>query len=167
MLLRNLILNRYLEAIHARPELQVILEDAGVALMNAARTAKGDREKLEKIDFEQLADIITAVKLLTNSDYRQAMTKGDVGIDPNNSEELLKMLDTIPSDPARALPGETKQVIKGIALMSKSTRAKELEALKTLVGPQGPERAKAQEALQALANQVIKAIDRLKTKVQH
>jgi hypothetical protein len=167
MLLRNLILNRYLEAIHARPELQLVLEDAGVALMNAARTAKADRDKLEKFDFEQLADVITAIKLLTNSDNRQAMTRGDIGIDPNNSEELLKMLDTIPSDPSRALPGATKEIIKAIALMSKSTRAKELEALKKLVGPKSPEREKAVEALQMLANQVIKAIDKLKTKVQH
>lgn len=167
MLLRHLIINRYLEEVQRHPKLMSLLEDAGAMLWTAAKTAKTDREKTEKFDFDELADVVTAIKLLTNADYRQAMTKQDIGIDPNNADQLLKMLDSIPSDPTRALPKQTRDFVRSVALMSKSQRAKELEALKALVGPDQGARRKAQEDLAKLSDQIVKAIERLKAKVQH
>lgn len=164
MLLRHLVINRYVEALQTEPRVLALLEDAGGALMAAARTAKTDREKLEKLDLEQLADIITTIKLLTNADYRNAITAREVGIDPNNAQQLLKMLDTIPSDPTKALPAKTMEFVKSVALMSKSIRAKELDSLKKLLSPSQPEREKAHSELGKLASQVASALERLKAK---
>lgn len=166
MLLRHLIINRYLEALQKQPKLHALLEDAGGALMAAARLAKTDIEKTEKLDLEQLADVITAIKLLTNADYRDAMTKQEVGIDPNNAQQLLKMLDTIPSDPAKPLPNAAKEFVKAVALMSKSTRAKELEALKLLVSKDTTKRKNAQAELGKLASMVATALEKLKAKAE-
>lgn len=166
MLLRHLIINRYLEALQKQPKLHALLEDAGGALMAAARLAKLDIEKTEKLDLEQLADIITAIKLLTNADYRTAMTKQDVGIDPNNAHELLKMLDTIPSDPVKPLPTSTRTFVRTVALMSKSLRAKELEALKALISSDRLVRQAAQVELGKLASLVTAALEKLKAKVE-
>lgn len=164
MLLRHLVINRYVEALQKEPKLIALLEDAGGALMAAARTAKTDREKLEKLDLEQLADIITAIKLLTNADYRDAITAKEVGIDPNNAQQLLKMLDTIPSDPTKALPSKTMEFVKAVAAMSKSMRAKELESLKKLLSASQSEREKAHTELGKLGSQVAAALEKLKAK---
>jgi hypothetical protein len=164
MLLRSLIINRYLLEVQKHPQLHQLLEDAGAMLHAAVRTAKVDREKLEKLDLDELADIITAIKLLTNSDYRQVMTKQDVGIDPNNADQLLKMLDSIPSDPTKALPSSTRNFVRSVALMSKSQRAKELEGLKKLLTGSQTERQQGIVELQKLANQIVQAIERLKAK---
>lgn len=166
MLLRHLIIDRYLEALQKQPKLHALLEDAGGTLMAAVRLAKSDLDKAEKLDLEQLADIITAIKLLTNADYRQAMTKQDVGIDPNNARDLLKMLDTIPSDPAKQLPSSTRSFVRTVALMSKSLRAKELEALKALVSTDASKRQAAQAELGKLASMVATALEKLKAKVE-
>jgi hypothetical protein len=165
MLLRHLIINRYLEALQKQPKLHALLEDAGGTLMAAVRLAKSDLEKAEKLDLEQLADIVTALKLLTNSDYRVAMTKQDVGIDPNNAAQLLKMLDTIPSDPAKQLPTATRDFVRSVALMSKSLRAKELDALKALISSDSSKRTAAQAELGKLASMVAAALEKLKAKV--
>lgn len=164
MLLRHLIINRYVEALQKQPKLVALLEDAGGALMAAARTAKTDAEKFEKLDLEQLADVITALKLLTNADYRDAMTRNEVGIDPNNAQELLKMLDTIPSDPSKVLPSKTKEFVKAVALMAKSMRAKELESLQKLRSKSQSERDKAHAELGRLASGVSAALERLRAK---
>lgn len=166
MLLRHLIIDRYLEALQKQPKLHALLEDAGGTLMAAVRLAKSDLDKAEKLDLEQLADIITAIKLLTNADYRQAMTKQDVGIDPNNARDLLKMLDTIPSDPAKQLPSSTRSFVRTVALMSKSLRTKELEALKALVSTDASKRQAAQAELGKLASMVATALEKLKAKVE-
>ncbi len=165
MLLRHLIINRYLEAVQENPKLHALLENAGVALMAAAKLAKTDHDKADRIDLEQLADIITAIKLLTNADYRDAMTKQDIGIDSTNATELFKMLDSIPNDPAKDLPAATRSFVRSVALMSKSVRAKELEALKLLVSSDHTKRQAAQAELDKLAALVSAALKRLKAKV--
>lgn len=167
MLLRYLIIDRYLEALQTQPKLHVLLEDAGGVLMAAVRLAKTDINKTEKLDLEQLADIITAIKLLTNADYRSVMTKQDVGINPNNTQQLLKMLDTIPSDPAKQLPSSTRDFVRSVALMSKPLRTKELDALKALVSPDKSKRQAAQVELGKLASMVADALEKLKKKVDH
>lgn len=166
MLLRHLVINRYLEALQTQPKLHALLEDAGGALIAAAELAKTDLEKTEKLDLEQLADIITAIKLLTNSDYREVMTKQDVGIDPSNAQQLFKMLDIIPSDPSKQLPSAARDFVRSVALMSKSLRAKELEVLKTLISSDRSKRLAAQIELSKLATAVVAAIKKLKAKAE-
>lgn len=134
-------------------------------LATAARNAKTDHEKTAKLDLETIADIVTAIKLLTNADYRSVMTKHDVGIDPNNADQLLKMLDSIPSDPTKELPNNTRKFVRAVALMSKSQRSQEMENLKALLSSDKHVRAKAQDELTALSSKIIKAIERLKAKV--
>lgn len=166
MLLHHLVINRYLEAIQKHSKLVALLEDAGGALMATARIAKSDLEKLEKLDLEQLADIITAIKLLTDSNYRSAMTRSDVGIDPNNAEQLLKMLDTIPSDPAKQLPTAARDFVKSVALMSKSLRAKELASLKELTSSDRAKREQAHTSLGKLASLIASSLEKLRAKVR-
>lgn len=166
MLLHHLVINRYFEAIQKHARLQALLEDAGGVLMATARIAKSDVEKLEKLDLEQLADIITAIKLLTDSTYRSAMTRGDVGIDPNNAEQLLKMLDTIPSDPTKKLPTTTRDFVRSVALLSKSLRAKELASLKELASPDRSKREQAHASLGKLASMIAASLEKLRAKVR-
>lgn len=164
MLLRQLVINRYAEALQKHSKLQTILEDAGVALVKAAKAAETDREQLEKLDIEELADLITTVKLLTNPDFRQAMTKKDVGIDPTSAEDLFKMLDMIPSDMSKDMPKAARDFIRAVATTSKSTRSKELASLKLLVGPSSSQRDAALAELKKVAQNVVKALEALKAK---
>ena len=165
MLLRHLIINRYLEAVQEQPRLVFLLEDAGHALMAAAKLAKTDLDKADQLDLEQLADIITAIKLLTNADYREVMTKQDIGIDSTSASELLKMLDSIPDDPTKKLSTTTRDFVRSVALMSKSLRAKELEGLKALVSTDRVKRQAAQAELNKLATLISTALKKLKAKV--
>lgn len=166
MLLRHLVSNR-LDEIKTHPSLRKLYEDAGLLLKAAADAAKTDRSKLEKFDIESLADVITAIRILTNPDYCQAITKREVGIDPNNAAELLSILDTIPNDPTKVIPSKTKEFIRAVAFMSKSLRQKELAELKLIFGPNTHERQHAIIALQKLSVQVIKALDRLRDHSHH
>lgn len=166
MLLRHLVYNRYITELQDHPHLAALLEDAGALLHAAARAAKSDREELEKFDMNELADVITAIKLLTNPNYRSVMTRRDIGVDPRNAEELLQMLGSIPSLPSKDMPSKTKEFVKALALMGKSLRAKELEELKKLLGASSSERDKAISDLQALSNNVVKALDSLKAKAE-
>lgn len=160
MLLRHLLINRYLEEAHQRPQLHMLLEDASTMLKAAIKQAEGD--KFQRIDLEQLADIITTLKLLTNADYRAAMTRDDVGIDPNNANELFDMLDRIPNDPSRDLTKTTRDFVRSVALMSKSMRSKELDELKKIAKGD----AVARKDLAAFSTKITQALDRLRDRVK-
>ena len=164
MLLKHLIVNRFVESFQHNPIGLMLVEDASQMLHMLIPAVKDDSSKLSKLNLDELADIITALKLLTNSDFRQSMTKTDVGINPNNGPELLKMLDAIPRDITATRPKTVKDFVRSVALLSKSQKTKELESLKALLDKNPSVRQKALQELTKFASTVEALINRLKTK---
>ena len=51
-----------------------------------------------KVDIEQLAAMITGLKVLSNPDYRKAITDEDIGFNPSSAKDFFHLLDSIPKD---------------------------------------------------------------------
>ena len=86
-----------------------------------------------KLDLDQLAEVIAGLKILSNAEHRETMTKDDIGINPNSYKDLYTLLKSVPRD-GKNLPrltGDVFTALKGIApSIFKKTR-QELEILET------------------------------------
>jgi hypothetical protein len=158
MLLRHLFLERYVQDFHTNLKTVILVEDAGLLLQTAAKALKQGA----KLDIEALADTITAIKLLTNKDYRQAMTKDDVGINVNSSKELARILDKVPSNAAVEQPKDVRDFMRAVASLGKSMRKTELEKLQAALD-NTKDREKAADELAEFATKLIAALKKLKT----
>ena len=164
MLLKYLIANRLLESLQKDSKGLMIVEDASQMLHMLIPALKSDSPKLSQIDIDELANIITTLKLLTNPNFRQSMTKADVGINPNDGPELLKILDLIPRDITADRPKQVKDFVRSVALLSKSQKTKEIEDLKLLFDKNPIVRQKAISELSKFIATIDQLINKLKTK---
>lgn len=85
----------------------------------------------KSVDLDQLAEFITGLKVLGNSDHRDSLTKDDLGINPNSFKELFQTLSSITKD-GKNMPRTTADVFTALKSITpslfKKTRA-ELEIL--------------------------------------
>ena len=161
MLLKHLVIDRLFYELRERPTICLILEDAVLIL----KTASHNPKKINAEEVETLADIITTIKLLTNSDYRSAMTRQEVGINPNKPTELLKMLDSIPSDPSKPLSAQTKRFVQAVASMSKKARDQERNEIKALLDPDSADSKSVIDRLKVFAEKTDQALIKLRAKI--
>jgi hypothetical protein len=115
------------------------------------------------IDLDHLALILTGLNVLGNTDYRDAMTKEDIGIDPKNAQELFKLLDEVAKvgkDPEAVTVVFDK--IKEIAPKVYTKKRAELDDLKSK-----DEAVRNQEIkkLEAYMHKVTQSYQKLKTSV--
>jgi len=163
MLLKHLMINRVVEQLRQHNASVTLLEDAAGMLNKFATVASGDKGSADGFDADSIADVTTGILLLVNPEFRKSMTADDVGINPNNASELLKMLDSVAENPKDPLTNsKSKQFFKAIALMSKSTRQKQLELVKKAING---ERAAVEEIKKFVAK-VKAATDSLRAKAK-
>ena len=115
----------------------------------------------KQVDLDKLAEILSGLKILGKADYRESLTKDDLGINPNSFKELFQLLNSITKD-VKDMPKMTAEVftsLKSIApSIFKKTRA-ELEILE-----KGTKSAKQQQIqqMQAFATKVNQMFYKLK-----
>lgn len=84
---------------------------------------------LVKID--QLASLVAGLKVLSDFEQRQNLTKDEIRINPNNSMQLFNLLNSIPKN-GKGTPKLTLDVFNALAKVAPKTFKSELERLKGL-----------------------------------
>lgn len=135
----------------------VLLEDVNKNLLSAVAAIKAKRP--ENVNAEVLAKIITGLKIITNAQYRSALTKGDVGINPSNVKELLAMLDTVPNAPKADLTGSSEKFFTAVCSLSKSLLASTEDMIKKATDEQD---ASAINELSVFAGKVDTMVTKLR-----
>lgn len=136
---------------------QKLAESVNKHLSNAvvALKSRGDDDATDKgIDIDQLASIIAGLKVLGKKEYRGAMTKDDIGINPNNAKELFSLLDKVPDKPQAELAGVQKEVFTALAALAPSLLKKEREELAQLTDKDPNKRRAGVQALSSFAAKV-------------
>lgn len=111
----------------------------------------------KQVDLEKLAIIITALQVFGKSDFRQSMTRDDIGINPNDFKQLYLVLNSITRD-GKNLPKLTDEVLTAIKSVAPSLYKKNLSDLKSYESgskSQQAEIAKKVTAFMMKANQMF------------
>jgi hypothetical protein len=114
----------------------------------------------DKFDIEQLAKVITALKVLSNKDYRSVMSREDIGIHPNSAKELFKFLDTV--EKSGKNDRDTEMVFNALKQLAPSMYRKELEALEKLKNKDSTIKQEAVKKIEELAKRVNEMFKKLK-----
>lgn len=145
----------------------LLLEDANKFILSAVAALKAQKpeqgDELRGVDIETLAKLITGIKIITKAEYRSAMTKDDVGINPNNAKELLDMLDTVPNAPKDKLQGGAAKFFTAVSSLSKSMLEKTKELIKQAISTEKAERDAALKELTIFASKVDQMVAKLRT----
>lgn len=121
-----------------------------------------DGDKPE-ISLDRLASLVAGLKVLGTSSYRQAMTKDDLGIDPNNVKDFAKLLDSIPRD-GKNIPQLTVAVFTALKVIAPKIFKTEREAMDKLKSDQASERTAKIADLQKFSDQVNKIFKSVREK---
>lgn len=100
----------------------------------------------QKVDLDQLAEFISGLKMLGDDERRSALSKEDLGINPNNFKELFNVLSSV-SKTGKDLPKMTDEVFDALRSMSPSGVKNAREELSVL---ENGTRAQKQEAIKKL-----------------
>lgn len=142
----------------ARLELRATLVESINRRLSAAVAALKSREPTDMgdrgIDLDQLAVVITGLKVLANTEYRDVITKDDVGINPRDSKELFKLLDKVPDKASIELDPKELGVFKSLAALAPKLLADQRAEMAKLVSKDEGERKSAVSRLASLALKV-------------
>jgi Cu/Ag efflux protein CusF len=107
------------------------LTEAVNAHLQAAASVLGRRSSsdadLKGIDIGELASIVASLKALSKAEYRDSMTKDDIGINPRSAKDLFTFFDKIPSSEKGKLTGLPKEVVTALSKLVPSVNKSELE----------------------------------------
>ena len=106
----------------------------------------------KRVSLEDVAKMITALKVISKKEYRGAMTKDDIGINPNSARELFGLLDSVKKDGQNER--NTKEVLDTLTRLAPSLYRAELDGLKDL---KLDDDAKRKQAIQKLESFMLKA----------
>lgn len=84
----------------------------------------------DKVSIEELAKLITGLKIISNKDHREVITKDDVGINPNSAREVFQLLDDVKKDGKH--DKDVMKIFGKLADLSPSIYNRELDKLKVL-----------------------------------
>jgi len=118
-----------------------------------------------KIDLEQMAKIITGLKVLSNKEYRDSITKDDVGLNVQSAKEVFDMLNNVPKD-GKNVPKTTDDIFTALKGLVPSLYKKELEKLEQLKDGDESDRKKEIDDLAALTTKVGQMFQSIKSKSQ-
>lgn len=127
-----------------------------IAKLKAKKNSSLDQSE---VDLDQLASIMAGMKVLGTKEYRQAMTKDDLGIDPNNAEDLYKVLSSIPKD-GKNIPKLTHEVFSALKELAPKVFKTEREALN---GLGSEDRDQTIAKISTFASKVNQAFSKTKT----
>jgi hypothetical protein len=133
-------------------------------LKNSKQEELFDKEN-PKIDLEQLASMITGLKVLSNPDYRKAMTDEDIGFNPSSAKDFFHMLDSIPKD-GKNIPKLTDRAFVALKSLAPSLYQKEYDAAQELKDGDEEQVKAGIKRLDTLSNKVSQMFNLLKSKAQ-
>lgn len=115
----------------------------------------------KRVSLEDVAKMITALKVISKKEYRGAMTKDDIGINPNSARDVFSLLDAVKKDGQN--DRNTKEVMDTLAHLAPSMYRRELEALKDLKLDDDAKRKQAVQKLEAFMLKASQFFQKLKT----
>lgn len=146
---------------------EVLLEDINRHLLTAVAMLKhrkpGEEKSTKGLDFDTLAMLITGLKIISKEDYRSAMTKDDVGINPNNFKELLDLLNQVPNAPGEILPKQALTFFTAVCHHSTSALNHTKSLLKRTISDNPAEVKTALAELTAFSTKVDLLVNKLHT----
>lgn len=116
------------------------------------------------INLENLASIIAGLKVISNREYRGAMTAKDIGINPNSAKELYKLLDDVAKDGKN--PKDVEDVFRALKTMAPTMYKKEVEALEDLKSEDDAKRKEAITSLVTFATKIGQTFGKIKAAAQ-
>lgn len=116
-----------------------------------------------KVDIEQLAAMITGLKVLSNPDYRKAITDEDIGFNPSSAKDFFHLLDSIPKD-GKNVPKLTAKAFDALKALAPSLYQKEVDAAEELKDGDDDQRKAGIKRLDTLSTKVGQMFQLLKTK---
>jgi hypothetical protein len=138
----------------ARAKLSEAVNKHLTMIVDQLRAREGDDVDMKGIDVAQLAELITGLKVIGKRDFRAAITKDDIGVDPSNARDLFVLLDRVPDKPNAKLDDEASAVFKSLAALAPSMLKSEQSALSKLTSKDAAERLEAVNRLESLASKV-------------
>lgn len=114
-----------------------------------------------KLDIEHLASIVAGLKVLSNKEYRGAMTQDDVGINPSSAKELFKLFDDVAKDGND--PKNVADVFRALSKIAPNVFKKEAEALEALKSEDEATRKEAITKLDAFSTKVSQMFNKVKS----
>lgn len=117
----------------------------------------------DKLSLEQIAKMITALKVISNKEYRSVMTHEDVGINPNSAREVFQLLDSIKKTGQQDT--HSVKVIDNLASLAPSIYRTEMKSLGDLKEDDDEKRKAAISKLEQFMLKASQMFQKLKTGV--
>ena len=124
-----------------------------------------DPKDPKSVSLDQLANVIVSLKILSNSDYRQSMTRRDVGINPNSAKEVFKLLTDI--DKEGKDPVYVKKVIKALTALAPTAVQKQRKELEDLKSEDEAIRRKAIQKIEQFLHKVSQSYGKMKASIKN
>lgn len=148
-----------IEAVYAELH-QILVESVNDYFAGVVAQIKAN--KIENVDTDQLATLITGLKVLSNPSLRSALTADDVGINPNDLKQLLKLFNDVPRD-GKNQPEAVKKAFDALKAAAPKMFKDELAALEPVKDKTDAKHADAVQKLSLFATKVSQTYQKVKT----
>ena len=101
------------------------------------------------INLDHLAIIMTGLRIISNPDYRTAITKDDVGMNPNDAKDLINVLNQIDKNGKDSIA--VLNIFKALCKMAPNVLKKQREELNVLQAGDDATRKQEIQKLQRFA----------------
>lgn len=144
---------------------QKLLESVSKHLSSIAaalKARKDDNADMMGVDPEQLANIITGLKVIGKKEYRDVITKDDIGINPTNAKELFSLLDKVPDKAQAKLDKSSADIFRALSSLAQSLSKKDQEDIEMLGSDDEAKRRSAVNKLSSFASKVDQMYNQVK-----
>jgi len=153
-------LNLEVALFEARVQVSQILSESIIDYFALVIARLRGKSEAHGLDIDQLSDIIAGLKVLIDDDHREALTKTELGINPNSYREFLDLLKAIPKD-GKSFPQKVHEVFAALKSIAPSLFKKTREELKALESGSKAEFHKAVDKISAFATLVNQMFHRI------
>ena len=139
-----------------------------VAKATAALNGRADDDASSAgVDIEALADMVTALRVVSTRELRMGITADDAeGWDPNSAKDMYDVFSKVPDSPKTKLPSDLARFFKTVSGMAPKIRKQEFEDLKVTLSDDENLRKKALAKLKAFTSRLDQLYNKLKTTVK-
>ena len=114
-----------------------------------------------EIDLEHLSQLVGSIKILFNPNYRQALTRNEIDVNPNNPAELFGLLNSI--DKMGHDPDPVKKTFEKLSKIARDSVAKTLAGFEDLKSTDDKARLAAIAELEKFNSKVGQLFNKIKT----
>jgi hypothetical protein len=119
------------------------------------------------VDIGALADMITALRIVTTRDLRMGITADDVGgWDPNSAKDMYDVFSKVPDSPMTKMPADLAKFFKEVSGLAPKIRKEELDDLNVMLDKDENVRKKAVAKLKLFNSKLDQLYNKLKTTVK-